>query len=308
MQLQKTVARKVTFSGISLHRGEIVKVAIYPAPANSGIRFVRTDMASRPVIPARFTRVVDTSLATTLGVPGATVATVEHLLAAMAGLGIDNARIEINGAELPIMDGSAAPFTALLRQAGVHTLRWPRACFCIQEKVEVAEGDCSIAVEPATEASFSYTINFSHPFIGEQKLTFKQNRDNFCQEIAPARTFGFLKDVEMLHANGLALGGSLDNALVLDASEVMNPGGLRFPDEFVRHKILDLMGDLALLGWPILGHMKVKKGSHKLHHRFMDALISQQHAWRLNIPEMHPYVQPGRGMTLTPPRVRVALA
>jgi len=307
MQLQKTVARKVSFSGISLHRGDLVKVTIYPAPANSGIRFVRTDLASRPVIPARHSRVVDTSLATTLGVPGATVATVEHLLAAMAGLGIDNARIEIHGAELPIMDGSAAPFTALLRQVGVTTLRWPRAFFRIQEKVEVAEGDSSIAVEPAAEPSFSYTINFSHPFIGEQKLTFKHNRENFCQEIAPARTFGFLKDVEMLHANGLALGGSLDNALVLDASQVMNPGGLRFPDEFVRHKILDLMGDMALLGWPLLGHLKVKKGSHKLHNKFLEALIHQQEAWRLWIPEMKPYTTPTWGTGLAP-RVRVALA
>jgi UDP-3-O-[3-hydroxymyristoyl] N-acetylglucosamine deacetylase len=288
MQLQKTLARKVICEGIGIHRGEPVKVIIYPAAANSGIRFIRTDLPGRPVIPARFTRIVSNVLATTLGVAGATISTVEHLLAALSGLGIDNARVEVHGPELPILDGSAAPYVALFRKAGIRALRLPRSYFWIQKSIEVVEGDKKISVEPASEPCFSYLIDFAHPCIGQQEFNFYRRRKNFCQDIAPARTFGFLQDVEKLQANGLALGGSMDNAVVLSSSEILNPDGLRFPDEFVRHKILDLIGDLTLLGWPILGHLKVTKGSHALHHRFMETLLSQHQAWRMWNPEFQP--------------------
>ncbi|MBW1917185.1 MAG: UDP-3-O-acyl-N-acetylglucosamine deacetylase [Deltaproteobacteria bacterium] len=308
MQFQQTVAHRVSCEGIGLHRGQSVRMVISPAPANSGIRFVRADLPARPMIRACYSQVVDTAMATTLGVPGATLATVEHLLAALAGLGIDNARVEVWGSELPILDGSAAPFVALLQQAGVRTLRSPRIYCVIQQALEVVEGDKFIRVEPASDPCFSYAIDFPHPLIGRQQVNFRMRPERFCREIAPARTFGFLKDVEALQANGLALGGSLDNALVLTASGLMNPGGLRFADEFVRHKLLDFIGDLALLGWPIHGHLQVVKGSHALHHRFMEVLASHTQAWRLGIPgTLSTDRQPESGLS-APARLKLALA
>ncbi|MFP3867268.1 MAG: UDP-3-O-acyl-N-acetylglucosamine deacetylase [Desulfobacteraceae bacterium] len=306
MQYQQTLAKRVSCEGIGLHQGQSVRVVIHPAAANSGIRFIRADLPGRPVIRASYARVVDTALATTLGGSGATVATVEHLLAAMAGLGVDNARVEVWGPELPILDGSAAPFVALLQRAGVRTLRSPRIYCMIQKAVEFVEGDKFIRVEPASEPCFSCTIDFPHPLIGWQQCNFRMCPKRFSQEIAPARTFGFLKDVKALQANGLALGGSLDNALVLSASGLMNPEGLRFTDEFVRHKLLDFIGDLALLGWPIHGHLQVVKGSHALHHRFLEVLASQPQAWQLGIPGTMPSGrQPESGL---PARLKLALA
>jgi UDP-3-O-[3-hydroxymyristoyl] N-acetylglucosamine deacetylase len=307
MQFQQTIKRPVVCQGIGIHRGQPAQVVIKPAPANSGILLVRTDLPGRPVIPARSSRVVDSSLATTLGNGRAYVSTVEHLLAALAGLQIDNARIEVSGPEVPIMDGSAKPFIQLLQQAGVKTLRWPRAFFLLQRPLELQEGDKYIRMQPAPELRLTYSIDFPHPSIGYQKLTFVPRVKAFCKEIAPARTFGFLQEVQQLQANGLALGGSLENAIVLDQDGVLNAEGLRFADEFVRHKMLDLIGDLALLGWPLVGHLQVHKGSHALHQKFMALLLQQQDAWRLWIPE----TQPQWRAQLVPPqprRWRTALA
>ncbi|MBM4287933.1 MAG: UDP-3-O-acyl-N-acetylglucosamine deacetylase [Deltaproteobacteria bacterium] len=288
MYFQQTIKRRVSCQGIGIHSGRPVQLVIHPAPANSGLNFVRADLPGAPVIPARSSRVVDSSLATTLGSQEAYVSTVEHLLGALAGLGVDNARIEVSGPEVPILDGSAASFVSLLKQAGFKTLRWPRAFFAIHKPIEISHGDKYIGIEPAPEFKVSYAIDFPHPRIGRQKMTLQPRAKTFCREIAPARTFGFLEDVQRLQANGQALGGSLDNAIVLDHHGVLNPEGLRFPDEFVRHKILDLIGDLALLGWPVLGHLRVIKGSHALHQQFMQALLQQQEAWRLFIPETQP--------------------
>jgi UDP-3-O-[3-hydroxymyristoyl] N-acetylglucosamine deacetylase len=288
MQFQQTIKRSVACHGIGIHSGRPAHLVIHPASANSGVNFIRTDLPGAPVIPARSSRVVDSSLATTLGSEKAYVSTVEHLLAALAGLKVDNARIELSGPELPILDGSAAPFTVLLQKAGIKALRWPRAFFQMQKPLEISEGDKYIGIEPATESKLTYTIDFPHPAIGRQQFSFHLGAKAFCREIAPARTFGFLEDVQKLQANGQALGGSLDNAIVLDHNEVLNPEGLRFPDEFVRHKILDLIGDLALLGWPILGHIRVAKGSHALHQKFMQTLLQHQETWRLYIPETQP--------------------
>jgi UDP-3-O-[3-hydroxymyristoyl] N-acetylglucosamine deacetylase len=292
MQFQQTIKRSVACHGIGIHSGRPAHLVIHPAPANSGVNFIRTDLPGTPVIPARSSRVVDSSLATTLGSEQAYVSTVEHLLAAMAGLKIDNARIELSGPELPILDGSAAPFTVLLQKAGIKALRWPRAFFQMQKPLEIADGDKYIGIEPAAVSKLTYTIDFPHPAIGRQQFTFQLGTKAFCREIAPARTFGFLQDVQKLQANGQALGGSLENAIVLDDHGIMNPEGLRFRDEFVRHKILDLIGDLALLGWPILGHIRVAKGSHALHQKFMQALLQQQETWRLVIPETQPAWRP----------------
>jgi UDP-3-O-[3-hydroxymyristoyl] N-acetylglucosamine deacetylase len=285
MQFQQTIKRSVACHGIGIHSGRPAHLVMHPAPANSGVNFIRTDLPGAPVIPARSSRVVDSNLATTLGNAEAYVSTVEHLLAALAGMKIDNARIELSGPELPILDGSAAPFTVLVQKAGVKTLKWPRAFFQMQKSLAITEGDKYIGIEPAAESKLTYSIDFPHPAIGRQEFSFKLGDKAFCREIAPARTFGFLQDVQKLQANGQALGGSLDNAIVLGPQGIMNPEGLRFPNEFVRHKILDLIGDLALLGWPVLGHIRVTRGSHALHQKFMQALLQHQETWRLYIPQ-----------------------
>jgi len=282
---QKTLARPLSFTGIGLHRGQPVTVTLYPAAANQGLRFVRTDLPGQPQIRAHFSRVVDTTRATTLGENGFTLSTVEHLLGALRGLGVDNAQIQVDGPELPIMDGSAAPFTRLCAEAGLRSLPWPRAYLRVLHPVELREGDQWMRVIPG-EPRITYTIDFNHPLIRRQRYTVPLRAESFQSEIAPARTFGFLKEVGYLQTNGLALGGSLENAVVLDDNAVMNPEGLRFPEEFVRHKILDALGDLALLGLPLLGRLEVGRGSHTLHHQFLELLMSQDAAWRIWVPSV----------------------
>lgn len=280
---QKTLARSLSFTGIGLHQGRPVTVTIYPAAANHGLRFVRADLPGRPQILAHYTRVVDTTRATTIGEAGSTISTVEHLLAALRGLGVDNALIQVEGPELPIMDGSAAPFAQLLAETGLRSLPWPRAYLLIQRPVELREDDKWMRATPG-EPRITYTIDFPHPLLRRQRYTVPLRSESFRCEIAPARTFGFLKEVQYLKTNGLALGGSLDNAVVLDDTGILNPGGLRFPEECVRHKILDALGDLALLGLPLLGRLEVGRGSHALHLRFLQLLMSQEAAWRIWIP------------------------
>jgi UDP-3-O-[3-hydroxymyristoyl] N-acetylglucosamine deacetylase len=280
---QKTLAQSASFAGIGLHSGQPVKVVIQPAAANHGLRFVRTDLDGQPEIQAHYSKVVDTTRATTLGEGRATLATVEHLLAALRGLGVDNARIRVDGPEVPIMDGSAAPFSRVLAATGLRSLPWPRAYVSIQRPVELREGDQWMRVVPG-EPRITYSIDFKHPLIRRQRYTIPLRTESFCAEIAPARTFGFLKEVEYLQNQGLALGGSLDNAVVLDDTGVLNPGGLRFPEECVRHKILDAMGDLALLGLPLLGRLEVGRGSHELHYRFLQLLMQKETAWHLWVP------------------------
>ena len=280
---QKTLAQPLNFSGIGLHSGRRVEVTLHPAAANQGLRFVRTDLPGRPQIRAHYSRVVDTTRATSLGENGTTLATVEHLLAALGGLGVDNALIEVQGPELPIMDGSAAPFARIIAAAGLRALAWPRAYLMVRDTVELRQGEQWMRVRPGVPR-ITYTIDFDHPLIRQQHYSVPLRPESFQSEIAAARTFGFLKEVQYLQARGLALGGSLDNALVLDDREVLNPGGLRFPEECVRHKILDAVGDMALLGLPLLGHLEVGKGSHELHHSFMQLLMSRQADWRIWIP------------------------
>jgi len=284
---QKTLAQPVNFSGIGLHSGRRVDVTLYPASANQGVRFVRTDLPHRPQIRAHYSRVVDTTRATSLGENGITLATVEHLLAALGGLGVDNALIEVAGPELPIMDGSAAPFARLISRAGLRSLGWPRAYLMVRETVELRRGEQWIRVRPGVPR-ITYTIDFDHPLIRRQRYTVPLRSETFQREIAAARTFGFLNEVQYLQDRGLALGGSLDNAVVLDERGVLNPEGLRFPEECVRHKILDAVGDLALLGLPLLGHLEVGKGSHELHHSFLQLLMSRESDWRLWIPSERP--------------------
>lgn len=283
MVWQKTLAQPLTFTGIGLHRGRPATMTVFPAAANTGIRFVREDQPHGTHVPALYTSVLDTSRATTLGEGSTVFSTVEHLLAALRGVGVDNALIQVEGPEIPIMDGSAAPFTELLLDAGLRPLPEPRAYMVVQRSVEYREGDQWMRVIPG-QPRITYTIDFPHPLIRRQRYSIALSTPAFRREIAPARTFGFLKEVEHLQAQGLALGGSLDNALVLSDSEVLNPGGLRFPEEFVRHKILDAMGDLALLGLPLLGRVEVSRGSHAFHLKFIRHLICQETSWRLWVP------------------------
>jgi UDP-3-O-[3-hydroxymyristoyl] N-acetylglucosamine deacetylase len=263
--------------------GRPVQVTIHPAAANYGLRFVRADLPARPEIRAHYSKVVDTTRATTLGEGNVTLSTVEHLLAALRGSGVDNACIEVEGPEIPIMDGSAAPFAQLLAKTGLRTLPWLRPYLRVHRPVELREGDQWMRVIPG-EPRITYSINFSHPLIRRQRFTVPLLSEIFAREIAPARTFGFLKEVQYLKTNGLALGGSLENALVLDDSGVLNPGGFRFPEECVRHKILDAMGDLALLGMPMFGRLEVSRGSHGLHYRFLQHLMDQEASWRIWVP------------------------
>lgn len=281
--LQKTLAQPIHFAGTGLHLGQPVEVAIHPAGANHGLRFVRADLPGKPSIQAHYSKVVDTTRATTLGDGRATLSTVEHLLAALQGAGVDNARIEVGGPEVPIMDGSAAPFAVLLAQAGLRALPWPRAYLRIQRPVELRQEDQWMRVIPG-EPRITYTIDFTHPLIRRQRFTVPMRSNSFQSDIAPARTFGFLKEVQYLQTRGLALGGSLENAVVLDDFRVLNPGGFRFPEECVRHKILDAVGDLALLGLPLLGRLEVSRGSHELHLRFLQLLMRQEEAWKIWVP------------------------
>lgn len=246
-----------------------MNLTLRPAPPGHGVVFVRTDLSAPITIPARAEYVVDTALATTIGRSSIRVGTVEHVLAALSGLGVDNARIELDGPEVPIMDGSAAPFTYLIRTAGIRIQSEPKSFLVIRKPVSVVEGEKEASLRPSSRYKIDCTIDFRHPLISDQSFAMEFSDRVFTREIARARTFGFLRDVEMLQKVGLAKGGSLDNAIVVDEFAILNPDGLRFPDEFVRHKVLDAMGDLALFGYPVIGHLSVVKAGHALHHRLL---------------------------------------
>ena len=279
---QQTIAEKVSCTGVGLHSGAPTQLTLHPARANTGIVFVRTDLGDPVEIPARSAEVVSTALATTLGRGAATVGTVEHLLAALYGLCIDNVRIEIDGPELPVMDGSAAPFVYLIRSAGIFQQRASRDVLHIGRKIEVVDGDRRISIEPAADFRVDYAVDFTHPGIGRQALAIGPlSPERFEREISAARTFGFLREVNALWEAGFARGGSLDNTVVLDDEKVVNGGGLRWPDEFVRHKVLDLCGDLALVGLPVCGHVRAERGGHEMHQRLVAEILATPDAWTI---------------------------
>ncbi len=271
---QRTLQRPTSFVGVGLHSGAKVTVRVIPAPTGHGLVFVRVDLPGKPAIPARADHVVSTVLATTLGKGDARVGTVEHLLSAFAGLGIDNARIELDGPEVPIMDGSAAPFAELVTAAGIRIQDQPKSFLVIRRTVTVRDGDKRASIAPSKKLKVDCTIDFKHPLISDQTYSLEFEERTYFKEIARARTFGFAKDVEQLQANGLARGGSLSNAIVVDEFSVLNPEGLRFPDEFVRHKLLDAVGDMALMGRPVLGHLTVFKSGHALNHQLVTKVLS----------------------------------
>ena len=289
---QRTIAEKVSCTGLGLHSGAPVQLTLHPARANAGIAFVRRDGARSIEIPALASSVRSTEHATTLARGCSVVSTVEHVLAALYAFGIDNARVEVDGPEVPVMDGSASSFVYLIRSAGIFVQQEPRSLLRIRRRVEVIDGDRRISIEPARCLRIDYAVQFDHPAIQRQQLSLARvEADDFERELSRARTFGFLDDVRRLWRAGLARGGSLDNTVVLDANQVINPGGLRWPDEFVRHKVLDLVGDLALLGLPIQGHVRVERGGHSLHLDLVRAILSTRKSWSLTGPE--PALPPG---------------
>jgi len=289
--IQRTLQRSVKCTGIGLHSGRPVAMAIRPAPADHGIVFLRADDGGRRV-HARVENVLQTRFATTLSENGASVSTTEHILSALYALEIDNALIEVDGAEVPILDGSAAPFLLMLHEAGVQDLPALRRVLVIEEPVSVREDGRSVSIEPAEQLDVTYTIDFRHPVVPPQVFHGALDLRTFVEEIAPARTFCFLKDVEALRRQGLALGGSLDNAVVVGEHGVLNEA-LRFPDEFVRHKVLDLIGDLALAGMSIIGHVRAERAGHWLHTRLVKEILSQPRSWTLRAGGQNALASPG---------------
>lgn len=276
---QQTIEQAVSCSGIGVHSGKNAGITIKPAPENHGIRFRRTDLPGTSDIPALFNMVVDTSLATVIGSQGAIVSTIEHLMAAFTGLAIDNALVEIDGYEMPIMDGSAREFAKILNQAGIVQQKMPRWFFVVTEPITIQDNDKYVTVTPYPRFKISCSIQFANPVIGTQELSFDLTPENFTKEICRARTFGFIQDLQYLKMFSLGRGGSLDNAIVIDNDKILNEEGLRYPDEFVRHKLLDCLGDFSLLGMPILGHVKTYKSGHELNHKFIKEFLARKQSW-----------------------------
>ncbi len=289
---QQTVARTAACSGIGVHSGMKVNLRIHPAPANHGIRFVRSDLPNAPVISAFFNQVVDTSLATVIGSGGCIISTIEHLMAAFSGLGIDNVLVELDAYEMPIMDGSARPFLELLQDAGVQAQDALKHFFMIKQPVELDDGDRFVGVYPGHTQKFSCTVAYRHPLIRKQSVTIELNEQVFEEEICAARTFGFLQDVEKMKRFGLGRGGSLENVIVIDEQGIVNPEGLRFKDEFVRHKVLDCIGDFSLLGLPILGHIVTHKSGHAFNLAFLNKLFNTKDAWLTSTRPAYPLATP----------------
>ncbi|MCB1723289.1 MAG: UDP-3-O-acyl-N-acetylglucosamine deacetylase [Chromatiaceae bacterium] len=278
---QRTLKNVIRATGVGLHTGEKVYLTLRPAAPDTGIVFRRVDLDSPVDIPAKAEFVGDTRLSTTLVKDSVRISTVEHLLSAFAGLGIDNAYVDVSAPEVPIMDGSAGPFVFLIQSAGVEEQNVAKRFIRIKKPIEVRDGDKIARFEPFNGFKVSFGIDFDHPAMSEERRNsvIDFSSTSFVKEVSRARTFGFLRDIEMLRANGLALGGSMDNAIVVDDFRVLNEDGLRYQDEFVRHKILDAIGDLYLLGHSLIGAFNGYKSGHALNNRLLKALISQPEAW-----------------------------
>lgn len=281
--MQQTLKSRITCAGIGLHSGKTVNMALVPAPVDTGIVFVRTDVPpAQAEIPARWDNVVDTRLCTVIGnAHGQTVGTIEHLMAALRGLNIDNVIVEVDAAELPIMDGSSEPFVFLIECAGVARQDKPRRAIQVLREISVTEDDKTATLSPDNGAAYSFEIDFDNKVVARQEQTIRLINGAFKSELSRARTFGFLHEVEMMREAGLALGGSLDNAIVIDHDRVLNKDGLRFNDEFVRHKILDSIGDLYLAGGQILGHFHGIRAGHAMNNKLLHALFADKSAFRM---------------------------
>lgn len=283
MMMQRTLRRVTRTTGVGLHTGARVEITLRPAAADTGIVFHRVDLPTPVTIPARAENVGDTRLSSTLRRDGTTISTVEHLMSALAGLGIDNLHVDVSGPELPIMDGSAGPFVFLLQSAGVEEQKAPKRYLRVRSPVEVRDGDKWARFEPHAGFRLDFTIDFPHPMFGSENrhvvIDFAEN--SYVKEVARARTFGFMQDVEAMRSAGLALGGSLQNAVVLDETRVLNREGLRYDNEFVKHKVLDAIGDLYLLGHPLVGQYTAYKSGHALNNALARALLARAEAFEI---------------------------
>lgn len=280
---QRTLKNVIHATGVALHTGDRVRVTLKPAPINTGVVFRRIDLEPVVEIPARTEYVGDTTLSTTLVKDQVRVSTVEHLLSAMAGLGIDNVIVDLNASEVPIMDGSAGPFVFLLQSAGILEQEAPKHFLRIKRKIQVSDGDKWVSLEPFNGLKISFTLDYDHPFLKNsvQEASLDFSTTSYVKEVSRARTFGFLSEYEWLKANNLALGGTLNNAIVLDDYRVMNEDGLRYEDELVKHKILDAVGDLYLLGTGLIGAFRGFKSGHTLNNRLLKTLLAQESAFEI---------------------------
>ena len=278
---QRTVAEEISCTGIGLHSGKKINLTIKPAPPNSGISFERIDISPGCRVKASFDNVVDTNMATTIGFNGYSVSTVEHIMAAFFGMGIDNALVQIDGGEIPIMDGSSAPFIFLLKNAGVTIQNSHKRFLLVKKSVKVKDGNRSVQLNPSNELKITYKIDFDHPLIKDQSYEISFSKSNFVDEISRARTFGFLRDVQTLRNNGLAKGGSVDNAIVVDDFRVLIEDGLRYKNEFVRHKLLDFIGDLAILRCVPIGHFVVERSGHSMNQKLLRLFMAQEKSWEV---------------------------
>lgn len=280
---QQTLKNTIRATGVGLHTGDKVYLTLHPAEINTGIRFRRIDLAQPITIPATPENVGETMLSTTLVQGKVKISTIEHLLSALAGLGIDNAMIDVSSAEVPIMDGSAGPFVFLIQSAGVVEQNSPKQYIRIKRSIRVDEGDKWAEFEPFEGFKVTFTIDFKHPAFPEHLKTaiMDFSSTTFVKEVSRARTFGFMKDIEFLRENNLALGGSFDNAIIIDDDKVLNEDGLRYADEFVKHKILDAIGDLYLLGHSLIGQFKGYKSGHSLNNKLLRVLLANQDAWEI---------------------------
>ncbi len=268
---QTTIKKAVELVGIGLHKGSPVRLRLEPLEQNSGIVFYRSDVnVSIALTPAN---VVDTKMATVIGKDNFVISTIEHLLSAVYAYGIDNLRVIVDADEVPVMDGSSASYCMLLDEAGIQELKSPKKIMRIKKDILVQDGEKYVKLSPSPDLKYAFTIKFAHPVINQQEFVLNFTKENYKNEIARARTFGFLHEVQYLRSKGLALGGSLENAIVLDDKKVLNPEGLRFGDEFVRHKILDAIGDMSLIGMNFIGNYEAMAGSHDLNHKLTLALL-----------------------------------
>ncbi len=292
---QRTLRKSLQFDGIGLHTGYPVHLDLVPAPENTGIVFRRTDLENFEIEATR-AHVARVSYATTLMKKGVMISTVEHLLSALYGHGIDNLYLDLNSMEVPIMDGSGRPFSDAIRKGGIEEQRALREYMVIQEAIEVRDGDKVAGVYPCTTPKATYAIDFRHNAIGRQQIELDLTPESYCAEIGPARTFGFINDVEYLRRAGLIRGGSFENAVVLDESGIVNCE-LRFPDEFVRHKMLDLLGDISLTGHPIIGHLVAHKAGHAIHTALADRIARLRKKYRIcTLPELEEVVEVPRAV------------
>jgi UDP-3-O-[3-hydroxymyristoyl] N-acetylglucosamine deacetylase len=281
VRFQQTIGSPVSCSGVGLHSGQPVTLTLRPAPPNTGIVFIYRKGSEETLLPAAVSNKVPTELCTAICVNGQQVKTIEHLLAALVGMEVDNVYAEVDAGEVPVLDGSASPFVRLIRMAGVIPQARRQSYVKITQPIEVIDGARRVRIEPSSTPKITYSIHYDHPLIKTQSYTHTCSASAFEQEIATARTFGFLHEVEALWSRGLGKGGTLDNTVVLSEDGVVNQSGLRFPNEFVRHKVLDLLGDIALLGFPFIGHIVAERSGHAMHTRLVEQILSQRDKWAL---------------------------